>query len=77
MLLCPAELRVLLFMSGRSCSVECTKKKQTDKANQSEKQQGVQIDFFLHHSFRYQKYTLFTRYIGPQDEQLLQLFMPL
>ncbi|MGB5684517.1 MAG: hypothetical protein WBM35_01800 [Candidatus Electrothrix sp.] len=60
--------------------VKCPKKKQTDKddkANQSEVQQGIQIDFFLHRSFRYQDYTLFIRYIGPKNEQLLQVFMPL
>ncbi len=69
-MLCPAELRVLLLMSGYSCSVECTKKKQTDKADQNEEQKGVRVNFFLHRSFRYQDYTLFTRYVGPEDKQL-------
>jgi hypothetical protein len=51
MLLRPAELRVLLLMSGESSSVECTKKKQADKADQNEEQKGVQVEFFLHRSF--------------------------
>lgn len=46
----PAELRVLLLMSGEACSVEYTKKQQRSKANPNKKQQGIQRTL-LHCSF--------------------------
>ncbi|MCI5210003.1 MAG: hypothetical protein D3910_14670 [Candidatus Electrothrix sp. ATG2] len=51
-MVCSAELRILLLMSGYSRSVECSKKQQTDKTQQKEEQKPVQRFFLLHHFFK-------------------------